>query len=230
MTILSLSMLLFQTQNFVHEPTTSYARMMISGFQVMVSSAARSHPETTRPALDMLKEKLAQVNSIVPKLSLPLLHSVKIWVEENNPDFPSMCYHTSKDWLAEHGYNVDKEHGVEVANATNYVAWTKLNQPFQVFHELAHAYHDLTFGFQDPYIEACYQSAVKSRKYDLVDHHPHGKRRHYALTNQQEYFAELSESYFGKNDFYPFDRGELRTFDQKGFEMIERCWRTRQIE
>ena len=26
-----------------------------------------------------------------------------------------------------------------------------------------------------------------------------------------EYFAELSEAYFGTNDFYPFVRGELQT-------------------
>ena len=31
--------------------------------------------------------------------------------------------------------------------------------------------------------------------------------RHYALTNHKEFFAEMSEAYFGMNDFFPFNRG-----------------------
>jgi len=36
-----------------------------------------------------------------------------------------------------------------------------------------------------------------------------GKRKHYALTNEREFFAEMTEAYFGMNDFAPFNRGEL---------------------
>ena len=39
-----------------------------------------------------------------------------------------------------------------------------------------------------------------------------------------EYFAELSEAYFGENDFYPFNREELKAFDLEGFEAIESLW------
>ncbi|MGO9112581.1 MAG: hypothetical protein ACLP9L_25400 [Thermoguttaceae bacterium] len=28
--------------------------------------------------------------------------------------------------------------------------------------------------------------------------------RHYALTDHKEFFAEMSEAYFGMNDFFPF--------------------------
>jgi hypothetical protein len=49
-------------------------------------------------------------------------------------------------------------------------------------------------------------------------------RRHYALSNDREYFAELTESYFGKNDFEPFTRDELRAFDPDGYAMIEQLW------
>ena len=38
-----------------------------------------------------------------------------------------------------------------------------------------------------------------------------GKVRHYALTDHKEFFAEMSESYFGSNDFFPFNRAELMT-------------------
>jgi Mlc titration factor MtfA (ptsG expression regulator) len=46
----------------------------------------------------------------------------------------------------------------------------------------------------------------------------------YAATNPMEYFAELSETYFGTNDFYPFVRAELRIHDPKAFAMVETLW------
>ncbi len=35
-------------------------------------------------------------------------------------------------------------------------------------------------------------------------------REHYGLTNAKEFFAEMTETYFGSNDFYPFVAGELK--------------------
>jgi hypothetical protein len=40
----------------------------------------------------------------------------------------------------------------------------------------------------------------------------------------QEYFAELSEAYWGKNDFYPFTRSELLQHDPLGYEAVKRAW------
>lgn len=45
------------------------------------------------------------------------------------------------------------------------------------------------------------------------------------ILNEKEYFAELTEAYFGKNDFYPFTRAELKTHDPKGYRMIEAVWK-----
>jgi hypothetical protein len=53
------------------------------------------------------------------------------------------------------------------------------------------------------------------------------KRRHYALNNDQEYFAEATEAYFGTNDFYPFVRGELKEHDPKMVELLEAVWGVR---
>jgi hypothetical protein len=44
------------------------------------------------------------------------------------------------------------------------------------------------------------------------------------FTNPKEYFAELSEAYFGKNDFYPFVRGELKVHDPVGYRLMEEAW------
>jgi hypothetical protein len=54
--------------------------------------------------------------------------------------------------------------------------------------------------------------------------------RSYALTNHHEYFAELTEAYFGTNDFFPFRRSELQAHDPVGFEVLRAAWETRPPE
>jgi hypothetical protein len=44
------------------------------------------------------------------------------------------------------------------------------------------------------------------------------------MNDQQEYFAEATESYFGTNDFYPFVRAELKQHDPAVYQLIERVW------
>ncbi|WCL48987.1 hypothetical protein [Leptospira sp. GIMC2001] len=45
------------------------------------------------------------------------------------------------------------------------------------------------------------------------------------MNNLSEYFAELSEAYLGKNDYFPFARSDLKKFDIEGFKLMEEAWR-----
>jgi hypothetical protein len=49
-------------------------------------------------------------------------------------------------------------------------------------------------------------------------------RRHYALNNDQEYFAEATEAYFGTNDFFPFVRAELEKQDPEMYRLLGEVW------
>ena len=44
------------------------------------------------------------------------------------------------------------------------------------------------------------------------------------MNSPTEYFAELTEAYFGRNDYEPFDRSGLRAFDPLGYAVIESVW------
>ncbi len=58
-------------------------------------------------------------------------------------------------------------------------------------------------------IAAVWKAAVEEGLYDEVLY-CHGIRKPaYAKNNPQEYFAELSEAWFGVNDFFPFVRAEV---------------------
>ena len=65
---------------------------------------------------------------------------------------------------------------------------------------------------------------MKGGKYKRVLYYDGSKRKAYALNNPMEFFAEASEAYFGRNDFQPFNRRQLKAFDAKTYRMIEKVW------
>ncbi|MGP0068554.1 MAG: hypothetical protein ACLQGP_33765 [Isosphaeraceae bacterium] len=48
--------------------------------------------------------------------------------------------------------------------------------------------------------------------------------RAYAITNQLEYFAELSCMYFVQCNSKPSDRAQLKDYDPVGYAMIRKMW------
>lgn len=46
----------------------------------------------------------------------------------------------------------------------------------------------------------------------------------YALNNEKEYFAEITEAYFGINDYFPFNYNDLNNYDIVGFNAALFVW------
>jgi hypothetical protein len=207
------------------DPIERYEERKIEGFRVLVhkSLLARAQKDLCDATLKELGHQLYEITRVVPAEALTKLRKVPIWVELAHPRHPCMCYHPSADWLREHLMNPDKAGAVEIANAKTFLDWTH-QQPWMVLHELAHAYHFRVLGEDHAEIQACYEQAVASKKYESVLHHDGKKVRHYALTNDKEYFAEATEAYFGTNDYYPFVRAELKDFDPKMYDLLEKVW------
>ena len=198
--------------------------LKMSGFIVMVSPAAKADLPVVNRALARLNDKLAEIARIVPYKALDELKKVRVWVERDNPDNAGAVYHPDVEWLKEHGYNTDKAHCVEIGNLRNFLDWSERTQPMMILHEMAHAYHYLVLGQDDKDVEAIYDAAVKSGKYDKVPFVSGGERKYYGLNNKFEFFAEASEAYFGYNDFYPFDQKQLLEFDRATYEEMVKAW------
>jgi hypothetical protein len=142
-----------------------------------------------------------------------------------------MCYHPDAGWLRAHDMNPEKARSIEIANARNFLTWTK-QQPWMVFHELAHGYHHqfVDGGYENPLLAAALDAVKEDKRYDQVLHINGRKQRHYALTNQMEYFAEQSEAFFGTNDFFPFVRSELERHDPRMFDLVKQFWEVNRDE
>lgn len=209
---------------WAYTPTSGYTFQEIQGFDVRIDrQLLQEHETLAAKTLKLLEMQLYQVVRSVSPGPLAELRKVTIWVEYRAPRHPCMCYHPSREWLEDNGFNPDKAASVEIANAENFLKWT-LDQPWMVLHELAHAYHHRVMGYDHAELKAAYQEARESGRYESVLHINGQTRRAYALNNDKEYFAECSEAFFGTNDFYPFVRSELKEYDPRMYELLRMIW------
>jgi beta-mannosidase len=206
------------------DPSSTYRKETIEGTTVLINPKALEHAKEAAEMRRELKAQLSAIARTVPTKPLAALRRVWIWVEWEKKKNGAAEFHPSAEWLRQNGYNPEKAGHIELSNARNFVAWSHAAQPWMLLHEYAHAYQFLVLGENHPGIEAAYRHAVDQKLYESVAYHDGSKQRAYALTNAKEYFAELSEAYFGKNDFYPFTREELRKHDPHGFQLMEDIW------
>jgi hypothetical protein len=183
----------------------------------------RKNDDLRKKVLEELDNQLYRITRAIPAGPLAKLRKVPIWIELAHPRHACMCYHPSRRWLLDHGMSPSKARGVELANARNFLVWTHA-QPWMVLHELAHAYHDQVLGFNHSEVRACYDQAMRQKLYDSVLHINSKKVKHYACTNPQEYFAEMTEAYFGTNDFFPFVNSELKRHDPRMHALLGKLW------
>ena len=219
--LFSLALTTPQTPAF--EPTSSYSDIQIEGFTVRISKAARSEKADLERAIALLTLRLGEIVRRVPKAALETLRKIPVWVQKEDPLCPGMTYHPDPGWLKEHGMNPDMAKGIELANLKNFVLWS-VDQPMMVLHEMSHGYHDAKFGFEGKLVMDAYKNAMDHHLYDEVNYYRGQKKKAYAANNQMEYFAELSEAYFGYNDFFPFTNPELAQHDPVGYQMVKSAW------
>jgi hypothetical protein len=211
-----------------YTPTASYRRMSDSQeFTVLVNPVILAHEKDAEDVLREMKSQLVNIVAVIPPDRLAELRKVPIWMEWDEDPKGLGEYHWGDQWLRENGRNPEKARAVEITNARNFVAWSRDEQPWSLLHELAHGYHARVLGVDHPGIRNAYENAMRTGLYDRVKrvHHVDEKEA-YAKQNEREYFAEMSEAYFGKNDFFPFNRAELKQHDPVGFQLMEKVWGT----
>lgn len=200
----------------------------IEGWSVTVDVSllpGGTHAGEGKAALKMLANHLQRIAILLPDAQLAKMRRCGIRIEHQHPELRSMQYHPSSGWLANHGYDPALAKKVHIPRAAHLLSREQmLKHPAVILHELAHAYHDQVLGFDEPEIVRAYKDAMKKGIYDKVLLHTGREVRHYAATDHKEYFAEATEAYFYRNDFYPFVAAELRIHDPAAFAIMEKVW------
>jgi len=211
-------------------PTAAYVPKVIRSFTVLVHPEVMAHEADLAPALAQFASQIDEISAAVPPPVLAVLRKVRIWLEWQQCADAASRFHPARAWLLEHGDNPEKAGEIEICNLRHWVAWSKQNQPSSLLHELAHAYHFRVLGEQHKGILNAYQHAMAAGLYDSVPYSGSGRRQPHAALSAAEYFAELTEAYFGRNDYYPFTRAELVDHDAEGYSIVERLWLERSLE
>jgi hypothetical protein len=162
---------------------------------------------------------------VMPGDKLKKLQAVVIVLDLTHGNLQSMQYHPSADWLKANGYSTELAKCVHIPRAADLPTKRNTNeQPWVVLHELAHAYHDQVLGFDEPRIRDAYEKYKKSGRGEKTLLYSGARVQHYALTDHKEFFAEMTEAYFGVNDFFPFNRAELKEAEPEIFELLKLLW------
>lgn len=187
--------------------------------------------------LPELSDDLKEIVRLLPSQSIDLLRGTRIYFNERlcfgdtcKPTIGrGMCHHPSSRWLENHGNQSVKAGCIECYQALHYLQW-RAQQPAMLLHELSHHLHFCLGIAADRIILNAFAKAKASGKYEKVGYCGSASKlkRHYALTNHHEYFAECSEAYWSsarfRNDYEPYTRAELEEFDPFGFKMCEAVW------
>lgn len=208
------------------KPTSRTTRIM-EGWTVRIDDRLLSppHADLGNRTLALLGAKLADVVSVMAPEPLAKCRKVAIVLDLSHGKLTSMQYHPSADWLKNNGYAADLARCVHIPVAERFAsARHNFIQPWCVLHELAHAYHDQVLGFDDPRVKQVWDKYVAADRGARVLKIDGVKVRHYAMTNHKEFFAEMSEAYFGTNDFFPFVHAELKESEPETFAMLREIW------
>lgn len=223
----------FAPSAFAAEPSkepdkpTSRTNRQLEGWTVRVDDRLLKGSDEalgTR-AMRFLEGKLCDIKAVVPEDKLKKLQAVVIVLDLSHGKLGPMQYHPSAGWLKANGYATDLAKCVHIPRAADLPTRRNINeQPWVILHELAHAYHDQVLSFEEPRIKEAWEKFKKSGRGDNTLLY-NGKRvKHYGLTNQMEFFAEMTESYFGVNDFFPFNRAELKDAEPEIYELLKHVW------
>lgn len=198
----------------------------IEGYTVHVdpSLLEGEHKATGDLALRILGERLHQIALRLPEEPVAKMREVPIYLDRNHP-LGNAHYHPDGGWLERHGYDPIMAKAVHFTGAASLIR--EASSPHStsvVLHELAHAYHDRVLGFDHPGILAGYQAFCDSGQFDQVATFSGAIRPHYGLTDHKEFFAELTETFFVGNGYYPFNHFELYQAHQPSYELIARIW------
>ena len=220
------------TMGPVAATAASHQTNSIEGWRVLVSERLLAEDKAaTDKALELLRAQLQEIVRVVPTSAVAKLREVTLWFSPEYPGVrPRAEYHPGAGWLRDNGRDPVMVKGVEFTDVRNFEAETK-RMPNFTLHELAHSYHDrvLARGFDNAEIKAAYERAKASRSYDKVERwlgngRPNTNERAYAMTNPMEYFAESTEAFFSRNDFFPFDRAELKKHDPGMEQLLAKLW------
>lgn len=207
-----------------------YINFNVEGFHVLLEDQLNElGSDVSDDILSVIQQDLNIVlNLDFNKEIISMFKSVRIFVDKESTSGAAYYAPKIKEYTPDSIF-FPTNGGIVISNIGNYRAWSIQNQPFIMLHELAHAYHDQVLDFDNQLVFDAYNNAIDNGLYKYVLYNGgYGniftQEFAYAHGSHIEFFAEVTEAYFGRNDYYPFDYNDLQVYDSLTFSMIETVW------
>jgi hypothetical protein len=212
------------------EQVPGYKIHVIEGFTVLLGEETVKHLDDAaykRKPLEVIELELKTLVSLFPARAINVLRNALIFVEwdekqttaNGRPGRAVAVYYGGHQLqMLAQGKTPLKAKNVTILSMK---ALTEEHQPERdqgrcvLLHEIAHAVHDQLIGFQSPAIKSAYKQAMERKLYDP---------KMYASTNEAEFFAELTCSYFDQLAYYPKKRDDLKKHDPATYKLMESVW------
>jgi predicted Zn-dependent protease with MMP-like domain len=211
-------------------PARNYVPVTLGTWTMQVESELAAQDSTAKLACARLQRNLDQMMRVVPEPAATRLHEVKLFVllgpqSKLGGKASGLEYFQRSAPKFRSDIDPQWKHAIVVYCAKNYLDQNDLWAQKVVVHEMAHAWHLSNWPEKYPVIVKAHGNAVKQGLYlNRVDEKGKKIPQAYCLTNQLEYFAELSAMYFARCNYAPYDRDELLRYDLEGYKMIEKVW------
>lgn len=200
--------------SYTEDTEDDYELRETHGFKVYIDKEVLAeHEEKIEAVYSLVEDQLNYMKHRFPVKVMEKLaaENVKIIINddcegEDWDDCPGFAYRPYAWWLPEFNSKAIMIRQIDILLKIN------AGQPAGIAHEMAHAYHELFLpdGFDNQMIIDAYQKAVDSGKYEQVNHiftsytGDRERVRARAMINEREFFAEMSEALWLRNDYEPF--------------------------
>lgn len=208
-----------------------YKTYNIKGQPILFEDDLVKRKELRKKVAEWITIDLRDLDLILPEKARDSIRHVAIWIDYTTEEMEDMSnvgavYYQNERWLLRVGWQPSKTDSIEIFNAMTYINLRGLNAGRMVLHELSHAYeYQVISDKERNELIKVYHSAKLSGRYAAVDYKGSlEKFPAYAMTNYHEYFAELTEAYYGENDYYPHNREQLKRHDPVGYAIVEKLW------
>ena len=200
-----------------------YKEVEIQGWNIHVQKELYAKKQLREDVLALLRTELWEILTRLPEPVVKRLQEVEMRFHLDRQDCPGGVYHPSADWLRDHDLPADWAEGVEFGVAENFLSWSR-NQPDMVLHELSHAWHHQVLGYDHAGIADAFAAVQAAKSLEDIQYVTGGRQKAYALTNPMEFFAEMSEAWWGVNDMYPFVRVQVMEDFPEVAALLPQAW------
>lgn len=195
----------------------------IRGWKVHNDPSMKGHRILAEKADSTLNFELGVIEQRIPGSVIGELKEIPIWLSLNSHSGKVLhLYQSAANWAKSHQDLDPRIEGSIEIQAPDYVNMPHDSLPLLKW--MAYAYHQQSLGLHNQQVAEAFQHAKSSRIYRVQIN----EQQHFPFKNHHDYFAVLSEAYFGGPLSYaPFDKARLKQMDPQGYEMIEELWKVK---